>query len=166
MPKRGRSGAQAVAGPVLLDTHVWIWYLDGRAREFSPSVRRFMQAVEKAHFFWVSEMSVWEAANKAAKGRLHLSPTAAIWMDRATQLPGYRFSLPDRATYLLSTRLPELEPTHPSDRVDRILIATAMLQDIPLLTADRGILDYAHAYRHLRAIDARKASRIGDHPST
>jgi PIN domain nuclease of toxin-antitoxin system len=155
MPKKTAGSSAVFDGPVLLDTHVWIWYLEGRRDAFSESVLARMKSTEKVHFFWVSEMSVWEAANKAAKGRLDLSPTTAVWIAQATQQAGYRFTVPDRETYLLSTGLPSMESRYSSDPVDRILMATAMLKKVPLVTADRQILDYAKVTDHLTAFDVR-----------
>jgi PIN domain nuclease of toxin-antitoxin system len=142
-------------GPLLLDTHAWIWYLDGRAQSFSPAALQHLQKLESNHGFLVSEMSVWEAANKASKGRLQLAPTPEIWIERATNLPGFQFLAPQREVLLLSTRLPDLSPTDPRDPVDRMLIATAMLQHVPLATADEGILEYAAVHGHLTTLDVR-----------
>jgi pimeloyl-ACP methyl ester carboxylesterase len=53
---------------------------------------------------------------------------------------------------LASTQLPG---SIRGDPVDRILVASAIAADIPLVTADRAILDYADATGALSACDAR-----------
>jgi PIN domain nuclease of toxin-antitoxin system len=63
-------------------------------------------------------MTIWELANKAAKGRVSLAPSADEWIERAAALPGFRFAMPDRATPLLSTRLPNLRASDPTDPVE------------------------------------------------
>ena len=73
----------------------------------------------------VSDISVWEIGNKAAKGKL---------------------------TLLFSTQRPG---TVHGDPADRMLIATAALGGIPLITADRLILAYAEESRLLSVCDVR-----------
>jgi PIN domain nuclease of toxin-antitoxin system len=142
-------------GPLLLDTHIWIWYLEGVERAIEPPLRALLDRCAAGAGLLVSDISSWEVGVKCAKGKLRFSVDPAIWLEEAVAQPGLR-SLPvSRDALLHSTRLPG---TPPGDPVDRILVATAQLDRIPLVTADIGILEYAGTISGVRAVDAR-ASR-------
>jgi PIN domain nuclease of toxin-antitoxin system len=139
------------SGPLLLDTHIWLWHLEGSsehtAAELTPLLDR---SGARSHLF-VSDISYWEVAVKAAKDRLTLSVDLAVWLQRAEAAPGIRFRPLDRPVLLLSTRL--RGAVH-NDPVDRMLIATAQLGNIPLVTADRALIEYAHAQPGTPVVDA------------
>jgi PIN domain nuclease of toxin-antitoxin system len=145
-------GAIAAA---LLDTHIWVWYLDGVSDRMAPGAIDLLRRIGQRGQLVVSEMTVWELANKASKGRISLAPSADEWIERAAALPGFRFVMPDRAMLLLSTRLPNLRTTDLTDPVDRMLLATAMREQLPLITVDGSMIAYARRTRHLSVCDAR-----------
>lgn len=68
----------------------------------------------------------------------------AVWLQRAEQAPGIRFQALTRPVLLQSTRL--TGAAH-SDPADCMLIAIAQLHGVPLVTADRLIVEYAEAQR-------------------
>ncbi len=92
--------------------------------------------------------------SRTGNGR-HSLLAAVEWIERVAALPGFRFVMPDRGTVLLSTRLPDLRPTDPTDPIDRMLLAAALRERIPLITADKGMISYARRTRHLSVCDAR-----------
>ncbi|HEY4216023.1 MAG TPA: type II toxin-antitoxin system VapC family toxin [Gemmatimonadaceae bacterium] len=142
----------AYDGPLLLDTHIWIWYLEGSVASMHKSVVPLLERSAAASGLRVSDISYWEVAVKAAKGRLTLAIDASIWLRRAEQAPGIQFHPLDRETLLLSTRL---AGTAHNDPADRMLIATAQLNGIPLVTVDEQIVDYARAHPGTPVVDAR-----------
>jgi PIN domain nuclease of toxin-antitoxin system len=82
---------------------------------------------------------VWEVGVLSAKGRIQLSVPLRDWVDGALSAPGIRFAPLDAAAAAESALLPgELH----GDPADRILIATARTQNIPLATRDNDILEY------------------------
>jgi PIN domain nuclease of toxin-antitoxin system len=101
----------------------------------------------------VSDISWWEIAVKAGKGKLTLSMDSGLWLNRASNAPGISFLPLDREVLLLSTRL--TGSSH-NDPVDRMLIATAQLNNLPLVTADKLIIDYARAHAGIPVVDARR----------
>lgn len=139
-------------GPLLLDTHVWIWHLSGDAAHLSPSVVSLLDRVGSNSGLRVSDISYWEVAVKAVKKKITLSVDAAIWLQRAERAPGIRFLPLDRDVLLLSTRL---SGTTHNDPADRMLIAAAQINNIPLVTADKLIIDYAHANPGTPVVDVR-----------
>ncbi len=157
---RPRSGAQlwhaasrpTWDGPLLLDTHVWLWMLEGDGSRLSPAVPRLLAGAAATGQLLVCDISYWEVATKAAKGRLKLSMDVALWLRRAEAAPGVRPVAVDRELLVMSTRLPG---TLHGDPADRILIAAAQLLAAPLVTVDAQIIAYAKAQRGVPVCDAR-----------
>lgn len=140
-------------GPLLLDTHVWLWHLEDDASQMSKRATPLLDRSGKGDGLLVSDISWWEVAVKAAKGRLTLSVDTAVWLARAAKAPGIRFLPLDREILLLSTRL---SGTVHNDPADRMLLATAQLRNVPLVTADRLIVDYARKHPGTPVVDVRR----------
>jgi PIN domain nuclease of toxin-antitoxin system len=138
---------------LLLDTHVWLWLINGMRSRASSRAWRVISDAARGGGVRVAVMSVWETAMLEAKGRVRLLPDCHAWVEHALQAPGIHLVELTPAISIASTRLPNY--TH-RDPVDRILIATARLTGATLVTRDRLILDYAKA-GHLRALDASPA---------
>jgi len=143
---------EAPGGPLLLDTHIWVWYLDGAEDRLPGPMAETLREAGRGAGLLVSDISVWEVGTKAARGRLRLTPSTAAWIERAGRQPGLSFLPLDRQILLGSTQLPG--DLH-GDPADRMLIATAALAGIPLVTADRAILDYAQREGGFAVLDAR-----------
>lgn len=136
--------------PLLLDTHVWIWLMDGAERELG---RGALDAVREASVrgrVLVSAISVWEVAMLEAKGRLRFSLEVGEWVRRALAAPGLRLADLSPEIAVESSRLPG--EVH-GDPADRILMATARRLGAALVTRDGRILEYARA-GHLATVDA------------
>lgn len=93
------------------------------------------------------------------QGRLTLSPNVGASLARAEAHPGFSFVPFDRQVLLSVTQLPG---TVHGDPADRMLIATAALTGMPLVTADRLIVEYAAASGGFSVCDAR----VGEGGST
>lgn len=139
-------------GPILLDTHIWIWHLEGNSSSVAPSVTALLDRSGKKSRIFVSDISFWEVGVKVAKGRLTLSFEPALWLKRAEKAPGIRFLPLDREALLLSTRLPGAIHNDPADRM---LMAAAKLNNLPLVTADGLIVKYAMSHPGVPVVDAR-----------
>ncbi len=140
------------SGALLLDTHVLIWLTEANDARISVLVRERASDAQGANQLGVSDITFLEVARKTDKGVLILSLDASLWLRRVEQEPGIRLHAVTREILVTSARL---RLHAPADPVDRILIATAMLDDCTLVTADRAILDYARRTRGLRVLDAR-----------
>jgi len=140
---------------LLLDTHVWIWFVEGAADELSPACVREIEYARLGAGVRVSAISVREASYAAANGRLKLARPFATWMTAALEpLRLMPLSL-DTASAMLSCSLPGILHRDPGDQM---IIASAMVHGLTLVTRDRRILDHARA-GHLHVMDA-SASRI------
>lgn len=139
-------------GVLLLDTHVWIWYVD--AAPLAAPLDDLLQRANGEHRLAVSDISAWEVVTKAAKGRLDLAVDAILWVQRAERMPGVTFLPLDRETLILSATLPGA--LH-GDPADRMLVASSVLRSYRLVTADRRIIEYARREKKtpLAVIDAR-----------
>jgi PIN domain nuclease of toxin-antitoxin system len=146
------SARRAWYGPLLLDTHVWVWLLDGDLGRVSHAAAALLRRTASSANLLVSDISSWEVAMKAAKGKLVFSMDAAFWLRRAERAPGLVPVALTRETLLLSTRLPG-QPH--GDPADRMLLATAQLQRAPLVTVDEEIIEYARRQAGIPVCDAR-----------
>ena len=78
-PRVWRPDAEPVfAGPALVDTHIWIWHLDGRTEGMAPSAVRLLRRCVKGEGLLVSDISIWEVGTKVAKGKLDLAPCILV----------------------------------------------------------------------------------------
>lgn len=138
-------------GPLVLDTHVWIWTVEGdRDRLNARAVTAIERASRRADVL-VSVISVWEVALLAAKGRLALAMSVDEWVAAALRAPGVRLLEITPSIAVDSTRLPG-DPV--GDPADRLLIASARSVHARLVTCDAAIHGYA-AGGHVGALDAR-----------
>lgn len=136
---------------VLLDTHAWVWLLNGD-RRLGPKARKAVQRSLAEGAVQVSAISPWEVAMLVAKGRLILDRDVDAWVRAALAVPGIRLEPLSPEVAVASTRLPGT--IHP-DPADRIIAATVRHLGSTLLTADQLLLGYGKA-GHIRAIDATR----------
>ena len=141
---------ELVRRTLLLDTHVWIWVMDGAADRISPSALEEVRRASARGAVRVSAISVWEVAMLEAKGRVRFSVEAAEWVRRGLQAPGVRLEALSPEVLVESTRLPGA--IH-GDPADRMIVATARRTGATLVTRDAAVLAYARE-GHLSALDA------------
>lgn len=138
--------------PLLLDTHAWLWTLDGSPGSMSVAAIELIERAANSGRLYVSDISFWEVSLKAAAGKLLLSIAPTLWLTRAAQAPGIR-TLPVTRDVLIQSTL--LAGTPHADPADRMLIAQAQLGGLSLLTCDGGIVEYAGVQRGVPVCDAR-----------
>lgn len=121
---------------VLLDTHVFLWYITAAA-QLPDAFRVAIQDPQNEVFLSVA--SVWEAVVKHALGKLPLPEPPAIYLPRSREAHGIQ-SLPLLESVL--SQLAGLPPYH-RDPFDRILIAQALHSDLTLASVDSAFDVYA-----------------------
>lgn len=89
----------------------------------------------------VSIISCWEVAKLVENNHLQLPCPIEEWLEQALNYPGIRLLELTLPVILESTKLPS--PFH-RDPADQLIVATARIHGIPLLTADSKILDYPY----------------------
>ena len=141
---------QGLTRTFLLDTHVWLWTVEG-VRHLGRRTARVIERWAEQDALRVSPLSVFEIAALHASGRLHLSKSPEQWIALALENTGARLApLPMEAA--LEAGAIGTVP----DPIDRLLIGTARQTDATLVTADRRILDYARSAYGLAVHDARR----------
>jgi len=138
--------------PLLLDTHVWLWTLNGTPGSLDAAARTLIDRAATSRCLFVSDFSFWEIAMLVSKGRLQLGTDVTVWLDRAARAPGIVAVPVTRDVLVHSTRLPG-DPH--GDPADRILLAQAQMLGASLLTCDRGIIAYAARTPGIPVCDAR-----------
>lgn len=122
--------------PLLLDTHVWLWWLLGQP-ELTARERDALDALAAAGTPpGLSAISLWEAQMLAAKGRLQVAAPLTHWLPTAAAAETVNLLPMDVATILALDNLP---PGFHGDPADRIIVATARAQGLPLATRDGSI---------------------------
>jgi len=117
---------------LLVDTHILLWAASG---ELPPEAARYIQNMENTLLF--SPASIWEVVIKRGLGRedFFVDP-ASLYSGLLTA--GYE-ELPITGRHaLLISNLP---PLH-KDPFDRILLAQAASEGVPLLTSDSALSQY------------------------
>ncbi|MGH7647261.1 MAG: type II toxin-antitoxin system VapC family toxin [Gemmatimonadaceae bacterium] len=120
---------------VLLDTHVWLWMIAAPER-LSKKGRSIVIAAENELVF--SAASAWEIAIKFALGKLRLPETPEAYIPRLMARTAVT-SLPVHTRHALHVAT---LPAHHRDPFDRLLVAQAQLEGLPILTADAAFRKY------------------------
>lgn len=124
---------------ILLDTHVWVWWVNESSMA-STGMLRIIQE-HQGDGLGVSIISCWEVARLVERGRLELTVPVERWIKQALAYPGVELLQLTPRIVVESTQLPG---EFHRDPADQMLVATARVYDIPLLTADSKLLDYPH----------------------
>ena len=125
---------------VLLDTHVWVWLINGDDRlQLSKSLSLINQTARHSNVR-VSIISLWEIGMLEIKGRITLPNDCLAWINSALKAPGIILESITPEIAIFSSRLPG---NFHGDPADRIIVTTARILDAILITADKKILEYS-----------------------
>ena len=135
---------------MLLDTHVWIWAA-AEATRIGARTRRLLNREAAAGRVFVSAISAFEISALCTAGRLVLNQPAERWI-RDSILRGHLrlLDLDAGAAVDAGALGHDLVP----DPIDRLLVATARGAEMPFVTRDRRILDFASRTRLVHVHDA------------
>lgn len=120
---------------VLLDTHVWIWWVSDPDRLSG----RTTEAIASAGTILVASISCWEVAMLVVKDRIRIDRTAERWIRQALARPGLQ-AVPLAPAVATAAGL--LDAAFPGDPADRMIYATARAEGAVLLTRDRRLRDF------------------------
>jgi PIN domain nuclease of toxin-antitoxin system len=124
---------------IVLDTHIWIWWVDGNERLTQDQHQQIQE--NQSGGLGVSVISCWEVAKLVELNRLELSCSVKDWIEQALIYPGVRLLNLTPEIAIKSTQLPG---SFHRDPADQIIVATARIWDCPILTADSKILNYSY----------------------
>lgn len=120
---------------VLVDTHVFLWWVEGD-RALPAKARAALADRENECLF--SLVSAWELAIKAGLGKLKLAIPVQRYVIEHVAANGFRM-LDIRMAHI--GRVESLAAHH-GDPFDRLLIAQALEEKLPVVTADPVFRDY------------------------
>ena len=126
---------------ILLDTHVWVWWVSQPDR--LQSRHRELLELGTDRIFGVSIILCWEVAKLVECGRLKLDRPVGRWIENALAEPGIGLLHLDPRIVVESTQLPQ--PFH-RDPADQLLVATARVSQCRILTEDSKIAAYPHVW--------------------
>jgi len=120
---------------ILVDTQCWLW-MNAAPERLSTGVRRRLLAADTTLF--LSAASAWELAIKYALGKLHLpDPPAEYVSSRMRQTKTTPLAVSHEHALEVATL-----PAHHRDPFDRLLVAQAKIERLPILTVDRHFALY------------------------
>ena len=126
----------------LLDTHAWLSGVLGDER-LGLRARRAMAAANEHAKIALAAISLKEAAWLFAHGRIVLREPAVPWPDwlrDAANAPGLEVLPLTVEVAIASEQLPN---TFPKDPADRLIVATARIHSLTLITADQELREQA-----------------------
>ena len=121
---------------LLLDTHTFIWFFKGNPK-LSNQIRVLIE--DESNEKLLSVASIWEMAIKQSMGKLSFSLPFEAFITQQLSINDFN---------LLDIRINHITivatlPFHHRDPFDRLLIAQAMAEQIPILSADSAFDAYS-----------------------
>jgi len=123
---------------ILLDTHVWIWFVSN-PENLSETARMTIEETISKKSIYISSISTWELALLVNKNRIQLTMSVEDWVAKSEGFPFFKFIPVNNKISIKSVNLP---PPFHADPADRIIIATAIIEGIPIVTKDQKIINY------------------------
>jgi PIN domain nuclease of toxin-antitoxin system len=117
---------------VLLDTHVWLWWLTG-APQMKRSEREALDRMAAAQLPFISSISIWEGEMLVSRGRLIPKEPFDTWIRRMTAPDTIRVLQLDADVIVSLHSLPK---SFHGDPADRLIVATARAHGLTLATHD------------------------------
>ena len=122
---------------LLLDTHAMYWYIEGDPR-LSGTARTLTQ--DASNGILISPASYWEIAIKVSLGKWVLNRPYEEFIDLTLNRYGFKV-LPISPTHTARLIGLPFPPNHKAP-FDRFIIAQAIVEDIPVVSADTGFDSY------------------------
>jgi PIN domain nuclease of toxin-antitoxin system len=122
----------------LLDTGVWVRAVN-QSDTIPASVLRVLQAPHE--LFGLAAISLWEVGKKVQIGKLLLPKDLPLWFNDALA-PNLQILPLDDDIVVDAMRLPDFPNRDPADE---LIVATARVHGLTLLTTDAKLKGYKHA---------------------
>jgi PIN domain nuclease of toxin-antitoxin system len=121
----------------ITDTHTIVWYSTGKTSNLSTKV---LQAFEKADngetMIYIPTVVLWETAILQNLGKVNLREKFEFWTDKLLQKQG--FEVIHLTTSIISN---SVGYNFNNDIFDKVIVASAVEFDLPLMTKDNAIID-------------------------
>lgn len=125
---------------LLLDTHIFLWFIMG-----SPHLTEVARSLieDESNRKFISVASLWEIAIKSSIGKLNLSAPFDQLMPQQLSINGFELLPIELAHLAIVATL----PFHHRDPFDRLLIAQAIAEKMPVMSNDLAIDAYTNVTR-------------------
>ncbi len=124
---------------ILLDTHVWWWALNEPKKLSNKAYKIIKENPPDKRA--IASISMWEFSMMVRTGKVEIKIPTDQWLDQAVNTTGIE-------VYDLNPRVAAESCNLPGefhkDPADRIITATARVNDITLITKDKKIIDYPY----------------------
>lgn len=134
---------------ILLDTHVWIWYVNG-SKDLSKIARKTITGAMYHNEAHLAAISLWEICMLDKKKRIILEMPCLEWINQSIQLTRLRILAMTPNIAIESCHLPG---DFHDDPADRMIVATARVENLTLITRDKNILAYSKS-KYISSIKA------------
>lgn len=119
---------------LMLDTCALIWLVSGSGKISKETLRK----ISEVEMVYVSAISAWEISLKVARNQLELPKEPKEWFEMAIECHNL-FLIPlDLDILIQANNL----PWHHRDPADRFIIASAIRENVTVVTADKRFNAY------------------------
>ena len=126
---------------ILLDTHIFVWMIGGAEKLTKEAVRAITEAIPDRRIL-LSGISIWEITMLNCKKKLKFSTPIRMWIEQSLTAPGLILAPLSHEVLIESCLLPG--EVH-GDPADKIILATARIENAVLITRDQKMLQYARS---------------------
>jgi PIN domain nuclease of toxin-antitoxin system len=133
---------QLLQHKLVLDTHVWIWLMNGDEKLSLLFRKNIEKSKEKENIF-LSAISLWEFGMLAEKKRIEVEMDPLDWVEQALSHSSIHIAPISPSIAIQSCRLPE--GLH-ADPADRLIVATAREYNAVLVSCDAKLLEYGKGH--------------------
>jgi PIN domain nuclease of toxin-antitoxin system len=116
---------------IVADTHALLWWVISR-HLLSSKAREALDS----RIICVTGVTVYEISSLVHRGRVNLQTDIVTWLENVIVLPKVTLLPLTMDVAVTAAKLPALV----SDPIDRVIVATALLQGVPLVTKDHKII--------------------------
>jgi PIN domain nuclease of toxin-antitoxin system len=121
---------------LLLDTHAFLWFILDHPR-LSIAARDYI--ADRDNIILISPVTYWEIAIKISLGKYELPEPYSDFMERELESNNFQvLPIEPRHTAVLIDL-----PFHHRDPFDRLLVAQALVENIPLVSIDKTLDGYS-----------------------
>lgn len=124
---------------ILIDTHVWLWYLDNNIKLKQEHISIINNAI-KNNSLYLSIISIWETITLLNKKRIITHLAYNKFIDEAVDISGMHIQ---QISIEILKENGALPGEFHNDPADRLIVATARVEDMSLVTYDEKIIQYS-----------------------